>query len=130
MPGRTKEEKATARERVIVDRDTVITRYTQGDSLRAIARTYDVHAPWLAARLTRWGVHVRPHNTPPTSHSHVLRDNETGAVTALRCPDPHCGRLTHITRNRLAPHTTTTTGTGCPLSNAPVQDQAHTRTSG
>ncbi|GGZ20895.1 hypothetical protein GCM10010387_12350 [Streptomyces inusitatus] len=91
-PSRTKEEKAAARERVIADRNTVIDRYTRGDSLKAIARTYDVHAPWLAARLTRWGVRVRAHNEPATSHTHVHRDDRTGAVTAIRCPDPRCGR--------------------------------------
>ncbi|GGZ14679.1 hypothetical protein GCM10010387_03550 [Streptomyces inusitatus] len=91
MPRRTPAEKAAARNRLISDRTTVINRYTHGDSLKAIARTYDVHAPWLAARLTRWGVRVRTH-AHATSHTHVLRDAETGAVTAIRCPDVRCGR--------------------------------------
>ncbi|GGZ18618.1 hypothetical protein GCM10010387_08970 [Streptomyces inusitatus] len=93
MPPRTPAEKAAARNRVISDRATVINRYTQGDSLKAIARTYDVHAPWLAARLTRWGVRVRTH-AHATSHTHVHRDSRTGAVTSIRCPDSRCGRIT------------------------------------
>ncbi|GAA2260015.1 hypothetical protein GCM10010232_58730 [Streptomyces amakusaensis] len=93
MPRRTPVEKAAARNRVIAERNTVITRYTRGDSLKAIARTYDVHAPWLAVRLTRWGVPVRTH-AHATSHTHVHRDGDTGAVTGIHCPDPaRCGRI-------------------------------------
>ncbi|WP_190125862.1 hypothetical protein [Streptomyces inusitatus] len=126
MPRRTPAEKAAARNRVIADRNTVINRYGQGDSLRAIARTYDVHAPWLAARLTRWGVEVRAHGGHPTSHTHVHRDGDTGAVTALRCPDPRCGRVTRVERDRLGEHTVPASGTRCALSEAQVQDRAHT----
>ncbi|GAA2259663.1 hypothetical protein GCM10010232_58040 [Streptomyces amakusaensis] len=96
MPRRTAAEKAAARNRVITDRTTVITRYTRGDSLKAIARTYDVHAPWLAARLTRWGVPVRTH-AHATSHTHVHRDSDTGAVTGIRCPDLRCRRARPMT---------------------------------
>ncbi|GGZ26314.1 hypothetical protein GCM10010387_19520 [Streptomyces inusitatus] len=127
MSRRTAEEKAAARERVVADRDTVIDRYTRGESLRAIARIYDVHAPWLSARLTRWGVEVRAHNAPPTAHTHVHRDGETGAVTAIRCPDPRCGRVADVSRNRLNDHLATTTGTRCALSGSHVQDKAPNR---
>ncbi|GAA2250160.1 hypothetical protein GCM10010232_42520 [Streptomyces amakusaensis] len=92
MPSRTPAEKAAARNRVIAERNTVIARYTRGDSLKVIARAYDVHTPWLAARLTRWGVQVRTH-AHATSHTHVHRDGSTGAVTAIRCPDARCGRI-------------------------------------
>ncbi|GGZ25580.1 hypothetical protein GCM10010387_18910 [Streptomyces inusitatus] len=67
MPRRTPVETAAARSRVVADRATVIARYTRGDSLKAIARAYDVHAPWLVARLTRWGVELREHNAPPAA---------------------------------------------------------------
>ncbi|GGZ14071.1 hypothetical protein GCM10010387_02700 [Streptomyces inusitatus] len=127
MPRRTKAQKAAARERVLADRDAVIERYARGESIRSIARAYDVHAPWLGGRLTRWGIGIREHHTSPMLPAPVHRDPRTGAVTAIHCPAPHCGRITPVTRNRLDEHTTTTTGTRCALSRTPVQDRTRDR---
>ncbi|WP_190120735.1 hypothetical protein [Streptomyces inusitatus] len=37
----------------------VTRRYREGASLNALARMYDVHAPWLRHRLIKWNVPLR-----------------------------------------------------------------------
>ncbi|MFE5097711.1 hypothetical protein ACFRCI_47500 [Streptomyces sp. NPDC056638] len=53
---RSKEEIQRAREAVIANRDSVVLRYTDGESLAALSREYDVNPDWLGKQFNAWNV--------------------------------------------------------------------------
>ncbi|MER7043870.1 hypothetical protein ABT391_03020 [Streptomyces jumonjinensis] len=61
MPHAQPVDRAAARERVLADKDTVIKRYTEEESLASIARAYGVLDAWLTNQFITWGVPLRTH---------------------------------------------------------------------
>ncbi|MFI1885330.1 hypothetical protein [Streptomyces jumonjinensis] len=61
MPRRTRADLKAARERALADKDTVIKRYTEGESLASVAWAYGVRDTWLRSRLIEWRVPLRTH---------------------------------------------------------------------
>lgn len=57
MPRRSREELTEARNKFIANRENVIVRYNEGESVASLARSYDyVGDGWVAEQLDSWGV--------------------------------------------------------------------------
>jgi hypothetical protein len=59
LPRRTNEEVAAARAKVIAERETVVTRYRDGESMKMLAEAYEVDSTWLAGQFSEWNEPVR-----------------------------------------------------------------------
>lgn len=56
MAGRPNPEVQGARAKLIADKDNVLDRYHDGESLNSLRHAYGVGGTWLAAQFDRWGV--------------------------------------------------------------------------
>jgi hypothetical protein len=91
----------TGRDRVHTDKTTVIARYCEGESIKALAAEYQVSDAWMKKQLTTWGLPVRD-----VREARILRARQTDtpttaqqAPTCRTCDDlmtaEHTARTTH-----------------------------------
>ncbi|MFE7134515.1 hypothetical protein ACFVIM_27010 [Streptomyces sp. NPDC057638] len=75
----------TGRDHVHTDKTTIVARYCEGESIKALAAEYRVSDAWMKKQLTTWGLPVRG-----VRDARILRARAQDPVVTEQQP-PTCG---------------------------------------